>query len=91
MSQQDDNRAEAARNAIGRYLRFLKQQCETHLHGDYGLGATRYLRWAADDVERFTPDELLALIEEGADAEGPYSVVVRDPSPGCCPVAPGGE
>jgi hypothetical protein len=72
------NRAEAARNAIGRYLRFLQRQCMHTLKGDYGLGATRYLRWAADDVERFTPEELLALIEDQGGHHGPWSIFGAD-------------
>jgi hypothetical protein len=74
----ESHKAEAARHAIGRYLRFLQRQCTVTLSGDYGLGATRYLRWAADDIERFTPEELLALIEEGSDRDHPWNVFGAD-------------
>ncbi len=42
------------------YLRLIQSQCEEMDAGDYGRGAARYVRWVADDIERFTPDELEA-------------------------------
>ncbi len=42
------------------YLRLVQSQCEEMAAGDYGRGAARYVRWVADDIEHFTPDELAA-------------------------------
>lgn len=58
---------DAVRGITVAYLRLVQSQCEK-MEGDYGRGAARYVRWVADDIEGFTPDELeaetLKMLEE---------------------------
>ena len=50
-----------------RYLRLLQHQMEATAPTDYSRGAARYLRWAADDVERFSSDELAQACDDAGD------------------------